>query len=143
MKDPSRGKASSFLGMASYMKIIVLAILLVLEWIVIFPPPTRRYKFGVRVLNKLGYDLAQAPPSELLVVVSIDKQKQVRLNLKEANLANLEEELRVLFEKLPSDRRVVVLKASVKLPYEEIVALLDAIKGAGAAETFLQIDYLD
>lgn len=73
------------------------------------------------------------------VVVSMNAEGKISLNetetTKEELPALLTAQLRA--DSANSDSTIVVLRADKELPYEEVISILDIIKGAGATKFFL------
>jgi len=114
----------------------------IVEIVITFPPPPSRYRLEVRVIKKLPYDLAvtYSGPESLMVIV--DGNRAIFLNNRQTDLEGLGKLLRKAFEVLPEDRRAVCVKASQRIPYGYFVTVIDVIKGAGASQIGMQIDYI-
>ncbi len=73
---------------------------------------------------------SQLSTEEDQLVVSIDKDNKIRINDYEVGLDFLQEKLEKIFENRHS--RAVFLKADKRIAYGRVVAVMSAIKGAGA-----------
>lgn len=91
---------------------------------------------------------------EQIIVVAIEKDKRVFLNLTECgttqNTTVLQNRLKEILKQRSNDvlfavqnnPKAVVIKSPTTIKYGEVVKVIDAIKGAGAAPIILQIDGL-
>ncbi len=73
---------------------------------------------------------SQLSTEEDQLVVTIDKDNRIRINDYEVGLELLQEKLEKIFENRHS--RAVFLKADKRIAYGRVVAVMSAIKGAGA-----------
>lgn len=73
---------------------------------------------------------SQLSTEEDQLVVTIDKDDKIRINDYEVGLDFLQEKLEKIFENRHS--RAVFLKADKRIAYGRVVAVMSAIKGAGA-----------
>lgn len=106
-------------------------------------PYSPRYAVKVRLVTKQTYDVAQLAGDSDLLVVSIDAQKQIRLNQKTIPTGELESSLRHLLEQRTANRKVVYVKAAPKLRYQDMMEIIDLVKNAGANTIFLPTDFLN
>jgi biopolymer transport protein TolR len=117
-------------------------VLLVLLIIFMIAAPIKPAKFETRVPSKPGTDISPAP--ELLMVVlggGSGAEQSVSLNSKAMPVAELQEKLKGVLEGRPN--RTVYIKAPKSKKYEDVMAVIDVVKAAGAAPIGLQIDYLE
>lgn len=142
----------------------VLLVLLII-FMVITPLRPTRFKADIPTQRDPNEDLSQLKPNPLTLVVSIGNDLQLRLNQDGAGSVNdtavLSQRLRQVFQQrkeqraykvgmetatnLPEEDRIektVFIKAPRTLRYEEVVKVIDAIKGAGANPVGLQVDDL-
>src|SRR5262249_1070376 len=118
-------------------------VLLVLLIIFMVIAPTRPAKFQAQVPSKPDAG-GPAPPSDLLMVVvksGSGLDQTVELNSTALRLPELAVTLRDLLDQRPD--RTVFVKAPRDKHYGDILAVIDAIKGAGASPIGLQIDFLN
>ena len=116
-------------------------VLLVLLIIFMIIAPTKPAKFETKVPAKP--DNVMRPPSDILMVTvgaGAGLNQTVELNSHSMALPELVGVLKPILAERPD--RTVFIKASKDKHYEDVVAVIDAMKEAGAAPIGLQIDYL-
>jgi biopolymer transport protein ExbD len=118
-------------------------VLLVLLIIFMVVAPTRPARFQAQVPDKPTARDDSALPGLLMVVVKSGSglDQTVELNSVALGLPELGVMLRDVLEQRPD--RTVYVKAPKDKKYGDILAVIDAIKGAGAMPIGLQIDFLD
>lgn len=138
-------------------------VLLVLLIIFMAIAPLRQTKFEAKVPSEP--DNTPVEPNPLTLVVTINKDLSLRLNGKldigtTNDTSNLSAKLINVFEERKKNKafdlslnpnlsdeeriqRTVFIKAPRSLNYNEIVKVIDSLKGAGANPVGLQIDELD
>jgi biopolymer transport protein ExbD len=120
----------------------VLLVLLIIFFVI---QPQKEAKFESQIPQKpQETDNAAVPPSDLLMVevkTGTGLDQQVALNSKPMSLQELSTTLESLLEQRPD--KTIFIKAPKDKPYGDIVAVIDAVKGAGAQPIGLQIDYLE
>ena len=142
----------------------VLLVLLII-FMVITPLKPSRFKADIPTQRDPNEDLSQLKPNPLTLVVSISNDLQIKLNQDSMGSVNdtsfLSQKLTQVFLQrkeqraykpgmetrtdVPEQDRVektVFIKAPRGLRYEEVVKVIDAIKGAGANPVGLQVDDL-
>ncbi len=142
----------------------VLLVLLII-FMVITPLRPTRFKADIPTQRDPNEDLSQLKPNPLTLVVSISNDLQLKLNQDSVGSVNdtgfLSQRLRQVFQQrkeqraykpgmetrtdVPEEDRIektVFIKAPRTLRYEEVVKVIDAIKGAGANPVGLQVDDL-
>jgi biopolymer transport protein TolR len=89
-------------------------------------------------LNQRGLDVnlpaetqqpKQATPDISQIVLNYTADKKISINNKDVSLANLEDELRTIFEQ--RQQKTMFIMGAGSLRYGEIVEVIDAAKGAG------------
>ncbi len=120
----------------------VLLVLLIIFFVI---QPQREAKFESQIPQKPQENDSNAPvpPSDLLMVdvkSGIGMEQTVELNSKPMSLLELGETLKSLLEQRPD--KAVFLKAPKDKPYDDIVKVIDTMKGAGAQPIGLQVDFL-
>ena len=105
--------------------------------------PWKTYKLEVRIPKKLSYDIFTIDSNPDLILIKINKNRQVYLNGKLITLDNLQKRLKEILVKQTEDRRILYIRASKELPYNFVVTITDLAKGSGATYIGLQIDYLE
>lgn len=142
----------------------VLLVLLII-FMVVTPLKPSRFKADIPTQRDPNEDLSQLKPNPLTLVVSIGSDLQLKLNQDSMGSVNdtgpLSQKLRMVFQQrkeqhaykpgmetrsdVPEEDRIektVFVKAPRSLRYEEVVKVIDAIKGAGANPVGLQVDDL-
>lgn len=142
----------------------VLLVLLII-FMVVTPLKPSRFKADIPTQRDPNEDLSKLKPNPLTLVVSVGNDLQLRLNQDSMGSVNdtgpLSQKLRVVFQQrkeqhaykpgmetrsdVPEEERIektVFVKAPRSLRYEEVVKVIDAIKGAGANPVGLQVDDL-
>jgi len=142
----------------------VLLVLLII-FMVITPLKPSRFKADIPTQRDPNEDLSQLKPNPLTLVVSVSKDLQIKLNQDSMGSVNdtatLSQKLTQVFHQrketraykpgmetrndVPEQDRIektVFIKAPRGLRYEEVVKVIDAIKGAGANPVGLQVDDL-
>lgn len=142
----------------------VLLVLLII-FMVITPLKPSRFKADIPTQRDPNEDLSQLKPNPLTLVVSISNDLQIKLNQDSMGSVNdtafLSQKLAQVFQQRKEQRaykpgmetrsdvpeqdrieKTVFIKAPRGLRYEEVVKVIDAIKGAGANPVGLQVDDL-
>ena len=142
----------------------VLLVLLII-FMVITPLKPSRFKADIPTQRDPNEDISQLKPNPLTLVVSISSDLQLKLNQDSMGSVNdtgyLSQKLTQVFRQRKEQRaykpgmetrtdvpeqdrieKTVFIKAPRGLRYEEVVKVIDAIKGAGANPVGLQVDDL-
>jgi biopolymer transport protein ExbD len=142
----------------------VLLVLLII-FMVITPLKPSRFKADIPTQRDPNEDLSQLKPNPLTLVISISNDLQIKLNQESMGSVNdtsfLSQKLTQVFQQRKEQRaykpgmetrtdvpeqdrieKTVFIKAPRGLRYEEVVKVIDAIKGAGANPVGLQVDDL-
>jgi biopolymer transport protein ExbD len=142
----------------------VLLVLLII-FMVITPLKPSRFQADIPTQRDPNEDLSQLKPNPLTLVVSISNDLQLKLNQDAMGSVNdtaiLSQKLRQVFQQrkeqraykpgmetrveVPEEERIektVFIKAPRGMRYEDVVKVIDAIKGAGANPVGLQVDDL-
>jgi biopolymer transport protein ExbD len=142
----------------------VLLVLLII-FMVITPLKPSRFQADIPTQRDPNEDLSQLKPNPLTLVVSISNDLQLKLNQDGMGSVNdtapLSSKLRQVFQQrkeqraykpgmetrvdVPEEERIektVFIKAPRGMRYEDVVKVIDAIKGAGANPVGLQVDDL-
>jgi biopolymer transport protein ExbD len=152
--DESEGIATKKLGLAppNINVTPLIDVLLVLLIIFMVIQPQKEAKFESQIPQKPQNDANPAPPNETLLVVEVKREgsgpeQQVLLNKTPMQLIALQTALKsVIDQRLssnPDADKTVFIKAPKDKRYGDIVSVIDAVKGAGAAPIGLQIDFLE
>jgi biopolymer transport protein ExbD len=162
--DPKKGgtKAVPYINVTPL--IDVLLVLLII-FMVITPLKPSRFQADIPTQRDPNEDLSQLKPNPLTLVVSISNDLQLKLNQDAMGSVNdtaiLSQKLRQVFQQrkeqraykpgmetrveVPEEERIektVFIKAPRGMRYEDVVKVIDAIKGAGANPVGLQVDDL-
>ncbi len=142
----------------------VLLVLLII-FMVITPLRPSRFQADIPTQRDPNEDLSQLKPNPLTLVVSIGSDLQLKLNQDSMGSVNdtgfLSQKLAQVFRQRKEQRaykpgmetrtdvpeqdrieKTVFIKAPRSLRYEEVVKVIDAVKGAGANPVGLQVDDL-
>lgn len=142
----------------------VLLVLLII-FMVITPLKPSRFQADIPTQRDPNEDLSQLKPNPLTLVVSIGSDLQLKLNQDSMGSVNdtgfLSQKLAQVFRQRKEQRaykpgmetrtdvpeqdrieKTVFIKAPRSLRYEEVVKVIDAVKGAGANPVGLQVDDL-
>jgi biopolymer transport protein ExbD len=105
-------------------------ILLVLLIIFMVITPIRQMDLDVKVpqtSNDTG-----GPPDPSVIVVSVGEAAQIAINQEQITVANLGPKLQEIYSKRANKNMFV--SASAKLPYGDVVRIIDIAKGAGVQD---------
>jgi biopolymer transport protein TolR len=105
-------------------------ILLVLLIIFMVITPVRQMDLDVKV-PQTSQDENTAPDPNV-IVVSIGESAKIAINQEETSIANLGEKLQEIYSKRSNKNMFV--SASAKLPYGDVVKVIDIAKGAGVGD---------
>ena len=127
-------------------------VLLVLLIIFMVIQPQKEAKFESQIPQKPQNTSDPAPPNETLLVVEVLREgngpeQQVLLNKRPMQLLELQNALKAVIEQRiasnPEADKTVFIKGPKDKRYGDMVSVIDAVKGAGAAPIGLQIDFLE
>jgi biopolymer transport protein TolR len=105
-------------------------ILLVLLIIFMVITPVRQMDLDVKVPQTSQDEKAAPDPN--VIVVSIGESAKIAINQEETSIANLGEKLQEIYSKRSNKNMFV--SASAKLPYGDVVKVIDIAKGAGVGD---------
>ena len=105
-------------------------ILLVLLIIFMVITPVRQMDLDVKVPQTSNDDNALIDPS--VIVVSIGESARIAINNEETSIVNLGAKLQDIYSKRSNKNMFV--SASAKLPYGDVVKVIDIAKGAGVGD---------
>jgi len=116
-------------------------VLLVLIIIFMVVAPSKPSKFETKIPQKpQNQDQVVTPPDDLLMV-TIGTNRELQLNSQKMDHEELGKRLTSELENRPD--KTVFIKAPQKVPYSDVVRVLDVVKGAGAEPIGLQVDFLE
>ena len=107
-------------------------ILLVLLIIFMVITPVRQLDLEVKVPQASNDDAGAAVVDTSVIVVSISDTAQIAINGLDQTLGRLGEELRRIYNE--RSNKAMFISASPKLPYGDIVRVIDIAKGAGVGD---------
>jgi biopolymer transport protein TolR len=105
-------------------------ILLVLLIIFMVITPVRQMDLDVKVPQTSQEESAAPDPN--VIVVSIGESNQIAINQEETSIVNLGEKLQEIYSK--RSNKNMFISASAKLPYGDVVRVIDIAKGAGVGD---------
>ncbi len=106
-------------------------ILLVLLIIFMVITPVRQMDLDVKVPQQQEAEAPAAVPQDV-IVVSIGESAQIAINQEQVSIANLGRELQKIYS--ARSNKNMFVSASPRLPYGDIVRIIDIAKGAGVGE---------
>jgi len=106
-------------------------ILLVLLIIFMVITPIRQMDLDVKVPQASESDKPAAPDPSM-IVVSISESAQIAINGTEQTLSRLGDELQKIYSE--RSNKNMFISASPKLPYGDVVRVIDIAKGAGVGD---------
>ena len=106
-------------------------ILLVLLIVFMVITPIRQLELDVKVPQSSA-DAEPAPPDPNVIVVSISDTAQVAINGVDQSLSQLGSELRRIYSARAN--KDMFISASAKLPYGDVVRIIDIAKGSGVGD---------
>jgi biopolymer transport protein ExbD len=106
-------------------------ILLVLLIIFMVITPIRQMDLDVKVPQPSD-STVNAPPDPSVIVVSVGEAAQIAINQEPATIADLGSKLQDIYSKRANKNMFV--SASAKLPYGDVVKVIDIAKGAGVQD---------
>lgn len=113
-------------------------ILLVMLIIFMVITPTRQLDLDVKVPQEPPADAPIAPPDPSVIVVSIGESAQIAINQELVDISALGPKLQEIFSARANKNMFV--SASPKLPYGDVVKIIDIAKGAGVGEIGLILE---
>lgn len=136
---PKKVAAAPYINMTPL--IDVLLVLLIIFMVI---APSKPARFETKIPEKPKLDAEDPGPIDILLVdvkSGAGLDQTIELNSKPMQLPELAGTLKDLLDQRPD--KTVFIKAPKDKPYGDIVAVIDAVKGAGATPIGLQIDYLN
>jgi biopolymer transport protein ExbD len=123
-------------------------VLLVLLIIFMVVAPTKPSQFETKVPAKPDPNQQNTPDNPLVTpIIEVTQPGKYILTSEDGKEElppdRLEQKLTKLFTDRTEDDRVVIIKARTKLPYGEVVNVVDVAKGAKAKTIGLQVDALE
>jgi len=107
-------------------------ILLVLLIIFMVITPIRQMDLEVKVPQESAADAGPAVPDPSVIVVSISETAQIAINGLDQTLSQLGTELTRIYSE--RSNKAMFISASAKLPYGDVVRIIDIAKGAGVGD---------
>ncbi|CAN5645105.1 protein TolR [soil metagenome] len=163
--DKKKGHGTTAEPYINVTPLIDVLLVLLIIFMVITPLKPTRFKADIPTQRDPNEDLSQLKPNPLTLVISISNDLQIKLNQDSMGSVNdtafLSQRLAQVFQQRKEQRaykpgmetradvpeqdrieKTVFIKAPRGLRYEEVVKVIDAIKGAGANPVGLQVDDL-
>ena len=106
-------------------------ILLVLLIIFMVITPVRQMDLTIKVPNSAD-DLPAGAIDPSVIVVSIDETSRISVNSDVTNISELQGKLQKIYSERSNKNMFV--SASAKLPYSDVVRIIDIAKGAGVGD---------
>ena len=110
-------------------------ILLVLLIIFMVITPIHPLDLDVKVPQTSNDTDKKAPVDPSVIVVSIGESAQIAINQEPTNIANLGSKLQEIYSARANKN--MFISASAKLPYGDVVKIIDIAKGAGVLDVGL------
>ncbi len=110
-------------------------ILLVLLIIFMVITPVRQQDLEVKVPQPSEDNAKNAPPPADVIVVSMTETAQLAINQEPINITELGAKLRDIYSARANKN--MFISASAKLPYGDVVKIIDIAKGAGVQDVGL------
>ena len=126
MSVGKKGGALSNINITPYIDILL--VLLIIFMVI---TPIRQMDLDVKV-PQASDSSAPATPDPSVIVVSISDTAQIAINGTEQTLSRLGDELQSIYSKRSNKNMFV--SASSKLPYGDVVRIIDIAKGAGVGD---------
>jgi biopolymer transport protein ExbD len=120
-------------------------VLLVLLIIFMVITPLKPHKIESKVPERAQAGTEVVNPLVIVLGLDVDAQGRVtsvKINQDTVPIDDLQSRLKEIFDRLPSDRRTIFIRAARSALYGEIVKFIDIAKAAGASPIGLQIDDL-
>jgi biopolymer transport protein TolR len=125
MKVGGRKGAMSDINITPYIDILL--VLLIIFMVI---TPVRQMDLDVKVPQTSQDDVGAIDPS--VIVVSIGESARIAINNEETSIGNLGPKLQEIYSKRSNKNMFV--SASAKLPYGDVVKVIDIAKGAGVGD---------
>lgn len=106
-------------------------ILLVLLIIFMVITPTKKHDLDVRVPQPAPKD-TKVQPSPDVIVVTINADNSIQINQESVAINNLESRLREIYSARANKN--MFIRGDSKLPYGQVVRIIDIAKGAGVGD---------
>jgi len=113
-------------------------ILLVLLIIFMVITPVRQMDLDVKVPQQTDPNAPQPPPDPSVIVVSIGDSMQIAVNNELTDIKSLGPKLQEIYSARANKNMFV--SASAKLPYGDVIRVIDIAKGAGVGDVGLLIE---
>jgi biopolymer transport protein TolR len=110
-------------------------ILLVLLIIFMVITPIRQMDLDVKVPQTSNEGEKNSTPDPSVIVVSVGESAQIAINQEPTNVADLGPKLQEIYSKRANKN--MFISASAKLPYGDVVRVIDIAKGAGVQDVGL------
>ena len=113
-------------------------ILLVLLIIFMVITPVHQMDLDVKVPQPPPPDMEKAPPDPSVIVVSVGDSAQIAINQELVDISALGPKLQEIYSARANKN--MFISASAKLPYGDVVKVIDIAKGAGVGDIGLILE---
>ena len=113
-------------------------ILLVLLIIFMVITPVHQMDLDVKVPQQTPPNQEQAPPDPSVIVVSVGDSAQIAINQELVDISALGPKLQEIYSARANKN--MFISASAKLPYGDVVKVIDIAKGAGVGDIGLVLE---
>jgi biopolymer transport protein ExbD len=97
--------------------------------------PVKQMDLDVKVPQTSQDESTKSPVDPNVIVVSIGESAKIAINQEETNISQLGSKLQEIYSKRANKNMFV--SASAKLPYGDVVKVIDIAKGAGVGDVGL------
>ncbi|MDR1726911.1 MAG: biopolymer transporter ExbD [Acidobacteriota bacterium] len=126
MSVGNKGGAMANINITPYIDILL--VLLIIFMVI---TPIRQMDLDVKVPQSSESDTPSAPDPSV-IVVSVSETAQIAINGTEQTLSRLGDELQKIYSE--RSNKNMFISASPKLPYGDVVRVIDIAKGAGVGD---------
>ncbi len=130
MQVGTKGGPKSDINITPYIDILL--VLLIIFMVI---TPVRQMDLDVKVPQTSQDQDKNAPVDPNVIVVSIGESAKIAINQEETSIAQLGSKLQEIYAKRSNKNMFV--SASAKLPYGDVVKVIDIAKGAGVGDVGL------
>jgi len=130
MQVGNKGGPKSDINITPYIDILL--VLLIIFMVI---TPVRQMDLDVKVPQTSQDDTSKAVVDPNVIVVSIGESAKIAINQEETSIAQLGSKLQDIYSKRANKNMFV--SASAKLPYGDVVRVIDIAKGAGVGDVGL------
>jgi len=130
MQVGTKGGPKSDINITPYIDILL--VLLIIFMVI---TPVKQMDLDVKVPQTSQDESTKSPVDPNVIVVSIGESAKIAINQEETNITQLGSKLQEIYSKRANKNMFV--SASAKLPYGDVVKVIDIAKGAGVGDVGL------